>query len=130
MRHNHQSRHGCPPPIACVPKEKIMQLLLSICRVFNCKTINLTDGGTRMITNVLASNNEIFKVQVWEPYAEKLSGLLADSLSIFKFICSGTRKYHLWKHRIFIKLSWWIYCEKIVRESKNTKKVLTIQDTI
>ena len=36
-----------------------------------------------MITNVLASNDGIFKVHVWEPYAEKLSGLLADTVYLF-----------------------------------------------
>lgn len=41
------------------------------------KNVNLSRGGTKTVTNILASNDSLFEVHisVWEPYAEELSGL-------------------------------------------------------
>ena len=113
-------------------KHYMMNVALRV-KLINTKTINLTDGGTRMITNVLASNDGIFEVHIraWEPYAEKLSGLLANTVYLFSNlyvrepgnIIYGNTGYLLSFHGGSI-------VRKIVRQTKNTKKILPIQDTI
>ena len=75
----------------------------------------------------------IFEVHIraWEPYAEKLSGLLADTVYLFSNlyvrepgnIIYGNTGYLLSFHSGSI-------VRKIVRQTKNTKKVVATQDTI
>lgn len=54
-------------------------------KLIETKMVNLSNGETKMVTNLLATNDRLFEVHVrgWDPYAEKLSGLLADSAYLF-----------------------------------------------
>ena len=102
-------------------------------KFINTKAINLTDVGTRMITNRLASNDGIFEVHIraWELYAEKLSGLLVDTVYLFSNLYvreSGNIIYE--NTGYLLSFHGGSIVRKIVRQTKNMKKVLPIKDTI
>lgn len=49
------------------------------------KTVTISDGGSRMVTNVIATNDGLFDVHIrgWEPHAKKLFELQPGSIYLF-----------------------------------------------